>query len=171
MFWTLSFPDAIGANEHPLGEGSSGMGAGRPDHNVSLSSSSDEEDDKSDGKSVSTCKDRDRDDARSEPTSESGLPSIDFSKLYDLVVGFHPEAKPVENAEPPPRCVTEGFFSEDPASKKSKRFTLFHRFHKVRKDLMDKMSKVVEEGRKKFASLLVKKRGSYKLAGEEWDGV
>ena len=98
----------------------------------------------------------------------AGLQSVDFEKLYDLVVGFHPLAKPAEEKSPPPRCATEGFFAEEtPSAKKTKRFALFERFVRVREDLMEKLGKLAEEGKKKFCNILARKRGSYKVAGDQ----
>ena len=149
-----------GAGSGVLKRGSAGTGSGRP---------SGEKDSDKASSIIDDDRDEEMDDTRSEAPTEAGIPAVDFARLYDLVVGFHPSAKPSGDREPPPRCLSEGFFSqEDPTSKKPKRFRFCERFARVRMDVREKLSKIADEGKRKFTSVLGRKRGSYKVAEDDF---
>ena len=103
------------------------------------------------------------------PAQEIDPNSVQFDQLFNLVVGFFPQAT-VDSPESPPRSssVTEGIYIPQPStSKERKRFVRFGRFQDMRNKIQKEVSSKASEGQKSFRYLLNHERGAYQLAGPD----
>ena len=104
------------------------------------------------------------------PSQEIDTDSVQFSQLFDLVVGFFPQATVEAPPAPPVSAITEGIFAPAPSRVKTKkRFSRFERFVGVRGDIQRDVSARALSGKKGLKYLLQHERGSYHLAGSDAD--
>ena len=100
----------------------------------------------------------------SEVESDTGGPSpAEFKELFNLVVGFFPEAKGEPERAPHQSFIHDLKQREDPQS--FCRFKLYDRLTRIKEDISAKVQSCAKEARKPSA-VLNRRRASYKVSGE-----
>ena len=103
---------------------------------------------------------------RLDDDSDTIVPNpADFRELFGLVTGLFPQAQgESERAPPPPFILQEG--QDEANSVVFARFKLYERLTRVKEDVAIKVKSVAKEA-KKPSSVLPRKRGLYRVAGDD----
>ena len=84
-------------------------------------------------------------------SEESTTESItsDFKKLFEMIVGFFPQAKSKVEQGPSPRCLHEDFFVQENAEAKEKlHLTRYDRTVRIMSDVSSRFNRSMEEEKK-----------------------
>ena len=102
----------------------------------------------------------------SEDGSENPITATaEFHELWELVVSFFPQAKVEGDRPPPPKFLAKA--NEEPVPVNvSGRFGLYDRLKRLKEDLAFKVKAGAKES-KKASTVLPRRRGAYKVVGED----
>ena len=109
-----------------------------------------------------------RDSGSEDSDSSSASAALDSSaaQLAELVYDFRPEARPVSDSAPPPRCGFESWFDPSPASSSSRpRYRVYPRVAAVESEVADRTS-ALHRRSKPLSAVLPRKIYHYAVADQ-----
>ena len=113
-----------------------------------------------------TPRDSGSEDSDSDSSSASAALDSSATQLVDLVYDFCPEAQPVSDSAPPPRCGFESWFDPSPASSSSRpRYRVYPRVAAVESEVVDRVA-ALHRRSKPLSAVLPRKIRRYAVAGQ-----
>ena len=105
-------------------------------------------------------------DSNSDSSSASAAPDSSAALLAEIVYDFCPEARPVSNSTPPPRCGFEAWFDTSPASSSSRLcYRVYPRVDAVESEVADRAA-ALHRRSKPLLAILPRKICRYAVADQ-----